>query len=331
LLKRFLFLIQLSAFILISGVAATLPANAQNKTAFETFVAAGNYENANFYLANGYVKSEDIDTSQLFYTVLSTRYFDSLSSNGLAVDRLYNYLAGLGAIDLNRSFTCSEGETCLLVNDLMHGTKANEIAWFVARGLDLNNRQAHSVPATVPLMLRLGTIYNLNDINWLSTNGMVLGDEGYTIEELLAYRDGTLSYPHELALPTNFLNLGDQNLLDTLVVLLASSTNHNELEESRRRAALCSFISYAASAYTPSFDYLDHALTSIKDFRGVMIGEQRQARNGIYQPFPTACVSLVQSMANSHARLNDIIDRFARSGDVATASWLLSLMQARTQ
>ncbi|ODT76807.1 MAG: hypothetical protein ABS76_29995 [Pelagibacterium sp. SCN 64-44] len=320
------------AFILLClCVLHPITARAQGLTAFERFVAEGKYEDANFYLANGYVTAANLDTSQLFYTVLMQRYFSDLQRNGRAVERLYNYLGALAPIDLNRRFACDGGE-CLLVNHLMYGTRPVEIAWFVARGLDLNKREPDIIPANVPLMLRFGTAYSLADINWLSTNGMVMGDEAYSIDELVTYRDSWLQdYSGELTLPTNYLNLGNQNFLDLLVVALASRTENSNRLEARRRDAMCSFIAYAASAYTPSFDYLDHVLTAIPEFRGGMIGQQDRDSQGVYQPFPSACVSLVQAMANSHARLNEVMDRFANAGDVGTASWLLSLMQARNQ
>lgn len=325
---------KLAVLLALLFTLSPISAQAQGVTAFQNFVAEGKYDDANFYLANGYVTAADIDTGQLFYDVLLGRYFSDLQRNGRAVDRLYNYLAALAPIDLNRRFTCRDGAgECLLVNRLVQGTRPNEIAWFVARGLDLNRREPDIIPATVPLMLRFGTIYSLADINWFSTNGMILGDEDYSIDELTTYRDSFIRnyYEHQLTLPSNYLNLGNQNFLDLLVVTLTSRPERDDRLESRRRDTLCSFISYAASAYTPSFDYLKHVLGSIPEFRGAMIGKQSQDNNGVYQPFPTACVSLVQAMANSHARLNEVTDSFANQGDVATASWLLSLMQARNQ
>lgn len=308
------------------------PALAQpGLSAFRGFIAAGEYDDANFYLANGYVTAADLDTSALFYSLLHEQYIDALTRNGRAIDTLYNYLAAIAPIDLNRRFDCNDGGTCLLVNDLMHGARPAEMAWFVARGLDLNKREADLPAATIPAMIRFGAGYSLADINWMSTNGMVLGDESYPIEELVSYRDGALrSYPYELELPDNYLNLGDQNFLDLLVVLLATDTGANSRSEARRHDTLCSFISYAASAYTPSFDYLEHVLQSVDSFRGSFIGHQVQGDGGVYMPFPTACVSLLQAMAVSHARLNEVMDRFAANGDVETARWLLSLMQARS-
>jgi hypothetical protein len=312
------------------------PAHAQSQSdessAFASFVASGQYNDANFYLANGYITAADIDTSQLFYTILSNQYFSSITANIRAIETLYNYLAAIAPIDLNRRFDCGWRleETCLLTNDLVHGARPTEMAWFVARGLDLNKREPDIIPATLPLMLRFGTEYTLSDINWMTSNGMVLGDESYSIEELMAYEDRVISrYSDNLTLPDNFLNLGDQNFLDMLVVLLGTERSHSDRLESRRRDTLCQFITYAASAYTPSFDYLDFLMASVGDFRGSNIGRQMQADGGRYMPFPSSCAALIQAMAASHARLNLVVDRFAAQGDVQTASWLLSLMQTR--
>lgn len=325
--------------LILACLAHPAAAEAENLGAFEGFVANGQYRDANFYLANGFLSASDIDTGQLFYSVLDARFGNDIRRNIRGIDELYNYLAALGPIDLNRTFSCRTGtgaDTCLLVNDLIvNGVRPNDLAWFVARGLDLNKREADFIPATVPLMVRFGSHYSLNDLNWFSGNGMVLGDENYTIEELINYRDPHVAYDYgtgrPLKVPSNFLNLGDQNFLDVLVMVLASDTDINPLQQSRRREALCNFITYAAAAYTPSFDYLQHVLDEVGDFRGANIGKQERGNGGVYAPFPTACVSLVQAMAVSHARLNQVIDNFARTGDVQTASWLLSLTQVTPQ
>lgn len=312
-------------------------ADTANLGAFEEFVANGNYRDANFYLANGFLTAGDIDTSQLFYSVLHKRFEADIRRNARAIDELYNYLSPLGTIDLNRQFLCDRSgqDQCLLANDLISlRVRPNEVAWFVARGLNLNKRDVELVPATLPLITRFGSHYSLNDLNWFAANGMVLGDELYTIEELVNYRDryiGPSVYDEKLRVPSNFLNLGDQNFLDVLVMVLATDMYLNDLQQSRRRDALCNFITYAAAAYSPSYDYLQHLLDEVDEFRGGNIGKQVRSDGGIYAPFPPSCVSLVQAMAVSHARLNDVIDHFARTGDVNTASWLLSLMQVNAQ
>lgn len=302
----------------------------RDTTAFEGFVASGDYTKANFYLANGFVTAADLDTSQLFYTVLRQNYMNDLARSTRAIDQLYNYLAALAPIDLNRRFACGSGE-CLLVNHLLRGARPEQIAWFVARGLDLNKRDPDFIPATVPAMVRFGTAYSLTDINWLSANGMILGDETYSLDELVTYEDNYLR-PHpayNLVLPASYLNMGDQNFLDLLVIMLATPVSSSERDESRRHDTLCKFITYAAASYTPSFDYLEHVLNSVPKFRGGRIGEQVRDNAGVYMPFPTSCVTLIQAMAHSHARLNEVMDRFANAGDVETAGWLLTIMQAK--
>jgi len=320
---------------LLLSAAPALAQDTNNTTAFEAFVAAGDYEKANFYLANGYVSADSIDSSQVFYTTLLERYGDNLTANLGKVDRLYNYLAAISPIDLNKRFACpgrAEG-VCLLANTLSSGARPADIAWFVARGLDLNKREADIVPATLPLVTRLGSVYSMTDLNWFVANGMVLGDETYSIEELVGYEDGVLGTRHryrQLTMPDNFLNLGDQNLLDVLVIALATDVSVNARQQALRRDVLCNFITYAASAYTPSFDYLRHVLKSVPDFRGDNIGKQTQGNGGVYAAFPTSCVLLVKAMATSHAHLDQITSEFANQGDVPTASWLLSIQQGRT-
>lgn len=322
----------LAALLLLSLVTTTARAN-DNLSAFTAFVRAADYQNANFYLANGFVAAADVDSGQMFYTILMDRYAEQLSDSLPAVEQLYTYLSGLGAIDLNRRFACGDNSECLLVNRLAQGYRTSTIAWFVSRGLDLNRRELDIVPATLPMVTRLGSVYNMNDLNWFVGNGMVLGDETYSIEELLAYRDSAIRntrYDNELIVPENFLNLGNQNFLDVLVISLGSNIRDDGRAMSRRRDMLCSFITYAAGAYTPSFDYLRYLLQTVDEFRGNNIGSQTTGGGGVYAPFPTSCVLLVKAMATSHAQLEQITSEFANQGDVATASWLLSILQGRS-
>lgn len=304
----------------------------ENLSAFQAFVASGDYQNANFYLSNGFITAADVDSGQMFYTVLQNSYGGDLTANMRRIDQLYNYLSGLGAMDINRRFACGDEGVCLVVNWLAHGARTADIAWFVARGLDLNKREPDLVPATLPMIVRLGSVYGMNDLNWFVNNGMVLGDETYSIEELLNYRDGaiyTQAYQRGLVVPDNFLNLGAQNFLDVLIINLATEIDANDRAEARRRDVLCSFITYAAAAYTPSFDYLRHVLQAVGEFRGGNIGKQVRSDGSIYAPFPTACVLLVKAMATAHAQLDQITSEFANQGDVATASWLLSIKQGQ--
>ncbi|ODT79026.1 MAG: hypothetical protein ABS76_21810 [Pelagibacterium sp. SCN 64-44] len=320
---------------LLLAAAPSLAQDTNNTTAFQAFVAAGDYEKANFYLANGYVTAANIDSGQIFYTTLVEHYGGDLAANLGKIDRLYNYLAAISPIDLNRRFACGSDSAgiCLLANTLSYGARPAEIAWFVTRGLDLNKREADIVPATLPLLTRLGTVYSMTDLNWFVANGMVLGDETYSIEELVGYEDRVLSTRdryRQLTMPDNFLNLGDQNLLDVLIIALATDVSVNARQQALRRDVLCNFITYAASAYTPSFDYLRHVLKSVPDFRGDNIGKQTQGNGGVYAVFPTSCVLLVKAMATSHAHLDQITSEFANQGDVPTASWLLSIQQGRS-
>jgi hypothetical protein len=86
----------------IACITFSLPATADtaNLGAFEGFVANGKYRDANFYLANGFLTASEIDTSQLFYSVLHSRFGDDIRRNARGIDELYNYLTPLGSIDL---------------------------------------------------------------------------------------------------------------------------------------------------------------------------------------------------------------------------------------
>lgn len=300
--------------------------SADTLTAFSNFIKAGNYENANFYLSNNLLDPKRVDTSQLFYDALMERHWQNMPASLGAIDTLHQYLGALGPIDLNRVFRCSddEDETCLLATSALRGADRNSVAFFVDRGLDLNLRVENHPPSTIPLLVRLGDVYTLDDMNYFVSRGLVLGDELYTINELASYRDRFL-YDHRLNLPRNYLELRDQNLLDVLVIALGSRTRADDPQKSLHRAKLCEFIAYAAPSFSPSFDYLLYVLHAVEEFRGGRIGQMERYRDSVYQPFPTACVSLIQQMAISHSQVESVISNFAGQGDVDTANWLISI------
>lgn len=311
--------------ICVLGTAGAFAQSAvSNVKAFSDFVEAEKYDDANFYLSNGFITADQIDTGQLFYDVFSQQYSRKMTEKRGSLDQLYSYLNALKPFDLNRMFKCDEGR-CLLVNDLMHGKSTTNIAWFLERGLELNKRVPEVVPATLPLVLRLGFEYTMQDMNWLTQNGMVLGDEIYTLEELVAYRDAVSRHNADIAIPDDFANISNFNFLDVLVISLTTRTRIDEIEESRRRDFMCQFITYAASSYAPSFDYLAHIMLHVAEFRGQNIGKADPYGKKIYRPFPDSCVQLITAMAASHAQLDTVINIFASRSDVNTASWLLSI------
>lgn len=323
----------LSIWFLQAGAANA----ADNLDAFRNFVKAADYKNANFYIDNKLIDPKTLDTSQIFYDALSQSYFTDLNANAAKIDALYTYLNTLNAVDLNRKMTCgNQGQNfCLLADDLLSGASPAAIDYFTERGLDLNQRVAGLVPATVPLVVRLGTVYSLDDLNHFVGRGLVLGDETYPINELVNYTDNSLydrkHGGNRLTMPDNYLSLRDQNLLDVLVIALGSgSSNQTPALMSAHRAVLCGFIAYAAPSFTPSFDYLTYILDAVPDFRGKAIGTQAEYNRQIYQPFPNACVAIVEGMAGSHAAIDAVISRFAGAGDVETANWLISIRQRDT-
>lgn len=318
----------LAALLLCSFAAAAT----ENLQAFGNFVKAGDYKNANFYIENKLIDPKGLDTSQIFYDALIASYFKDLNANADKIDSLYGYLNALAPVDLNKKMKCGNQQEnfCLLADDLMSGASTDAVDYFVERGLDLNQRVPGLVPATVPLVIRLGTVYSIDDLNHFVGKGLVLGDETYPINELVNYQDQAVygSSGNSLTMPENYLSLRDQNLLDVLVIALGTRlSGQTPAVESAHREVLCQFIAYAAPSFQPSFDYLSYILDAVPDFRGKAIGTQDQYNRQIYQPFPNSCVSLIEGMAASHAQIDAVVSRFAGSGDVETANWLISIRQ----
>jgi hypothetical protein len=264
----------------------------------------------------------------MFFNILMDSYYRNMKKNAVKIDTLYQFLSSLGTIDLNKTMDCNGDSHCLLANELMYGASPDAVKYFVDRGLNLNRTERGIIPASMPFMIRLGSIYDVENMNFFAQNGLVLGDELYPIEQLSNYRDDYL-YSGRLNMPENYLELSDQNLLDVAVIALGSSVNEDSPKASIRRKVLCDFITYAASSFTPSFDYLLYLLKVSNTFRGEYVGKTEKSGNSIYQPFPNSCVSLIQSMAASHAQLQSVISDFANNGDVKTAQWLISIKQGQ--
>lgn len=214
-----------------------------------------------------------------------------------------------------------------MANSVLSGAPVSFITYLVERGLDLNRTEEGIVPASLTLVLRLGTSYSLSDLNKVTALGLVLGDETYPLQTLVGYRDSYLERD-ELLMPGNYLNLDALNFLDALVIALGSGVDEDAARKSIHDETLCSFILYAASSFAPSFDYLIYLLDAKGDFRGSNIGIAKKDYRSIYQPFPTSCVRLIQGMAANHQKLDSVVSKFASAGDVQTAEWLLSLRPA---
>lgn len=313
--------------------AASASAQTSSINAFSSFVKNGEYEQANFYLSNKLINPAELDTSQLFYDVFSEKFSDNILANAGAIDTLYNYLNALTPINFNRAVSCGYERRgrCLLANDLLSGAKQEPIAYFVERGLDLNYRAPGIVPATVPLLMRLGSVYSIEDLNFIVSRGLALGADTYGISELASFNDDYIYSSNTLTLPANYLTLKRLNMLDMLVIALATSVDEQPPMQSLRRRTLCEFITYAAPSFAPTFDYLNHVLDSIREFRGENVGQMQQVshRREVYEPFPEPCVTLVHSMAVSHQNLVAVIDRFAASSDTQTANWFISIRNAQ--
>ena len=318
----------LAGFVFWLISAAAVSAQSDSLVAFQNFVKKADFESANFYLQNGILTREQIDSGQIFYDAVSQRYRDGLENDLPIIQRIYDYLAQINPVDMNRVFLCGSDRSrrCMFASDLLGGARPSQVAWFVERGLDLNKRVPEVPPATLPLVVRLGSYYSLAELNWFTQNGLVLGDETYPLQELSSYSDNYIQYDR-LTIPANYLNLADQNFLDMLVIVLGTDIKSRPPEKSARRAFMCDFIAYAAPSYVPSFDYLRFILNAIDEFRGKNIGRQEKYSRTIYQPFPTSCVNLIESMAKSHSRLDSVISSFASESDVETANWLISIVK----
>jgi hypothetical protein len=312
------------------AVGTTAPLHAQEtnaQTAFINFVRTENYRDADFYIESKFVDPKTLDTSQIFYSVLKEEYWPDVPKNMQKIDVLYNYLAQIGPIDLNRVMDCETNRRCLLVFDVLSGQPPATVKYFVDRGLDLNRSERGFVPTTVPMLVRLGSGYRVEDMNALVAMGLVLGDEVYPIEDLSNYNDGYLNNGNRLQMPDNYLELNDQNLLDMAVIALGSQVGGDSPRQSLRRKTLCEFITYAAPSFQPSFDYLFYLLKVSDTFRGKYVGKTEKYGSNVFQPFPNSCVSLIQSMAASHNQLQTVMSDFANRGDVETAQWLISIQR----
>lgn len=297
------------------------------RTAFVNFVKTENYRDADFYIESKFVDPKTLDTSQIFYSVLKEKYWPEVAKNMQKIDVLYNYLAQIGTIDLNRVMECQPNRGCLFVLDVLTGLPPATIKYFVDKGLDLNKSERGFVPTTVPMLLRLGSAYRVEDMNALVSMGLVLGDEVYPIEDLSNYGDSYLYNGNRLQMPDNYLELEDQNLLDMAVIALGSQADGDSPRQSLRRKTLCEFIAYAAPSFQPSFDYLLYLLKVSDTFRGKYVGKTQKYNSSVFQPFPNSCVSLIQSMAASHNQLQMVMSDFANRGDVETAQWLISIQR----
>lgn len=316
----------------------------QTQEAFVNFLAQGDYNNANFYLQNGLINPEVLETGQVFYDILHARYWQSLNGPNQQISVLHDYLSKLKPFDLNQEMQCQgyrgRGEArCTLLNDLAASKSAATLSFFADLGLDLNKTFAQRTPATFDVINRLGAEFTLADIQMLSQKGMVFGDELYGPVALAShYEHGNPIALHQnigrnqsMQMPDNYLSLNQLNFMDVLIVALGNQQRYrNSPEASARDSLLCQYVTFVAAQMRPSFDYLGFVLSNRDTFRAAQIGERQRARNAIYEPFPPACVALVAGMAQNHARINDVMSLFAARGDVETASWLLSLKAPAT-
>ncbi|SMC47175.1 hypothetical protein [Primorskyibacter flagellatus] len=326
------------------GIASALPSQGaandeSTERAFVEFLTRADYENANFYLQNGLVTPERLDTGAIFYNIIHAAYWQQLTSKTQAITTLHGYLQALKPFDMDQEVTCgqygNDSQTCVLLHDLVTGAPANVIAVFADLGLDLNKLYPGRPPATYDVIDRLGAQYSISDIQILSQKGMIFGDEPYDPATLAAHREHNntmriqpvrnVAARRPPQMPHNYLSIPQFNFMDALAVALGNPWSSAQVESSARDDALCRYITFLAPQMTPSFDYLRFVLGNKNEFRAAQIGERKRSGNRTYEPFPASCVALIEGMAQNHGNLTDVIALFGARGDVEMARWLLSL------
>ena len=310
--------------------------SSQHLSAFTQFVASGNFQQANFYLRQGYVQREDIDSSKIYFRII----VKDITSEIALRPQVYEYLKAINPIDLNQRFMCrrsvhSDYEIpCYLVNLLAHGSPIAKFHFFAQRGLNLNGVFPDAVPAPFILINRLGTeLYSLANVNQLTSLGLIMGDEVYDPSLLKDRNLRNVVLPLDTGAVTSF------HFMDVLTISLANVNENrsnryynlglDDLGLSRRDELMCSFISHSAQKFAPSFDYLSYLMDRRVSFRAKNLRAAPSNRNVYFRAFPHACVQLVSALARSHPRLEEMVSQFAAKGDVQTAQWLLTFQQQR--
>ena len=318
-------------FALLSFLATTCHAQADSRyvPAFVEFIKSERYDQANFYILQGYIVPADLNPTQILYEVIRDRYDWNITDNLQPMSALLGYLSGVGPIDPNALVTCNSNSRCGFGNRLVETAQPLAvIKLFVDMGLDLNVRHPGLTSVDVALITHLGSAYSVQDLNAFAAMGLQFGQTTVSIQDLGGFQYD-MFYDGRYIMPSNYTALTNLNLLDMIVMTLGSLYESNQKPTvAAKSEVLCDFAVYAAQSYTPSFDYLDYLLANRRDFRAENVGVVKDDYRAPYIPFPNSCVGLIRSMAASHARLADIMDRFAVSGDLATAEWLITAVPA---
>lgn len=314
-----------AAFISSSARAAS-----EHVDSFTQLVFSGDYKAADFYISNGYINAETIDSAQIFYDVLDLKYEWQIKSNVSNLAVLVKYLDDVDPIGLNRVFSCgyNRRDECTLANQLIKTEQPiSIIQQFVDMGVDLN----YSPPALPPLepflLAHLGRKYSVADLQKFSEMGFSFGGRTLELNALLPSENYQSSY-FRLNLPVEEIRSTQINFLDLIVGVLGASNDWNRTnsyETSKHSEALCSFAIYAAETYVPSFDYLSFLLKERPEFRANNLNITATSGRRIFHPFPSSCANLMMSMAASHAQIGTVISGLAAQGDVKTAKWFSSI------
>lgn len=334
---KFIIQLLLSCCLSLIGAASAFGA-AEHVPAFVNVLKEGKYEDANFYVSQGYITVEDIDPSRVLFQVIDQKYRWQILDNMPAIEQLISYLRNFGTFDLNAPITCEVyGRTNICgVSDrlISTGQPMHVIEYFVEMGLDLNTRAVGDVPIELKVITRLGTEYSLENLNRLTALGLKIGAQRFSISDVLAVSHSTFEASQRLfTMPGNYASIREFNFLDVLILTVGSlsesqSSNGSATSGGAALASktdfLCGFALHAAPSYTPSFDYLIYLLRNRSDFRARHIGTSLIRDRIPYMPFPDSCVTLIRAMAGNHARIQDVISAFAADGDIATAEWLIA-------
>ena len=313
--------------------------------AFEGFIVSGDLKSAHFYLENNLIKPELIETSRIFVEAIVRSNLDGVRSDAPfslsrlpSVELLYNYLGAIRPIDLNGVHRCNyysrqlqNDYVCSLAAFLFDvGASTNVFDFFQARGMTTTVFSRDTLPPVAVFIGQLGVGYSMSDLNWFSQNGLPLGSETYSRDQVTAW--GGLVRTHRISrLPKDKPGTSDYNFTDLLTLSIANS-GFKRAALNNHRDLLCRYIVHVAPQLPPTFDHFSYLLETVPQFRGEMIGKASHPQQwGAVDRavFPHSCRVLIEAMGRSSTELDRMISEFSATGDLKSAQWLVSVKQHR--
>jgi hypothetical protein len=352
-LPRFSRMTMFASAVLAAALAVSGEATAKNDATplqtFQAYIINNDLQAAQFFLQNGIVKAEDVDASALFLKALFANNQNGRDARPLDFDNieqvgaLYDYLSGIGPVDLNGRTRCwrrdrwtSDRWCGLAAVMLAQGIRPATISFFLQRGLDLSARPGEVASPALALIANLGSRYSLEDLNWFAQNGLELGKEIFPLSQFTLLQEFyELDLEDAYKIPEARLDSQPFNFLDALSMTLTSRRFRNH-ERSANQDFLCRYIMFVAGQMPPTFDHFSFLMLNVGEFRGANIGKTDEARTQksgrfYYEVFPQTCISMIGAMALSSARLDQMISHFAAEQDISTAQWLVNLKQGALQ